>query len=330
MIFDGNAPEAIATAVDALVAGELIGLPTETVYGLAANASDASAVAKIFATKGRPTDHPLIVHVADAEAVSHFVPQVPDFAQRLIDRFWPGPLTVILPRREGVADAAAGGHPTIGLRCPSHPVAHALLRAAAERGIFGLAAPSANRFGRVSPTSAAHVADEFGDTLLVLDGGPCSVGIESAIIDCTRGAPVVLRPGQLTRPEIEQAAGTRVLSKEELEGDEPHAPGTLTAHYAPSARVRLMSAGELRAALDLLGAEAPSIAVWSRADLSSASSRVILRRMPAEAADTAQQLFSVLREFDDRGATLIWVEAPPESAEWEGVRDRLARAAASG
>lgn len=330
MIFDGNAPEAIATAVDALVAGELIGLPTETVYGLAANASDASAVAKIFATKGRPTDHPLIVHVADAEAVSHFVPQVPDFAQRLIDRFWPGPLTVILPRREGVADAAAGGHPTIGLRCPSHPVAHALLRAAAERGIFGLAAPSANRFGRVSPTSAAHVADEFGDTLLVLDGGPCSVGIESAIIDCTRGAPVVLRPGQLTRPEIEQAAGTRVLSKEELEGDEPHAPGTLTAHYAPSARVRLMSAGELRAALDLLGAEAPSIAVWSRADLSSASSRVILRRMPAEAADTAQQLFSVLREFDDHGATLIWVEAPPESAEWEGVRDRLARAAASG
>ena len=274
MIFDGNAPEAIATAVDALVAGELIGLPTETVYGLAANASDASAVAKIFATKGRPTDHPLIVHVADAEAVSHFVPQVPDFAQRLIDRFWPGPLTVILPRREGVADAAAGGHPTIGLRCPSHPVAHALLRAAAERGIFGLAAPSANRFGRVSPTSAAHVADEFGDTLLVLDGGPCSVGIESAIIDCTRGAPVVLRPGQLTRQEIEQAAGTRVLSKEELEGDEPHAPGTLTAHYAPSARVRLMSAGELRAALDLLGAEAPSIAVWSRADLSSASSRV--------------------------------------------------------
>lgn len=330
MIFDGNAPEAIATAVDALVAGELIGLPTETVYGLAANASDASAVAKIFATKGRPTDHPLIVHVADAEAVSHFVPQVPDFAQRLIDRFWPGPLTVILPRREGVADAAAGGHPTIGLRCPSHPVAHALLRAAAERGIFGLAAPSANRFGRVSPTSAAHVADEFGDTLLVLDGGPCSVGIESAIIDCTRGAPVVLRPGQLTRQEIEQAAGTRVLSKEELEGDEPHAPGTLTAHYAPSARVRLMSAGELRAALDLLGAEAPSIAVWSRADLSSASSRVILRRMPAEAADTAQQLFSVLREFDDHGATLIWVEAPPESAEWEGVRDRLARAAASG
>lgn len=330
MIFDGNAPEAIATAVDALVAGELIGLPTETVYGLAANASDASAVAKIFATKGRPTDHPLIVHVADAEAVSHFVPQVPDFAQRLIDRFWPGPLTVILPRREGVADAAAGGHPTIGLRCPSHPVAHALLCAAAKRGIFGLAAPSANRFGRVSPTSAAHVADEFGDTLLVLDGGPCSVGIESAIIDCTRGAPVVLRPGQLTRQEIEQAAGTRVLSKEELEGDEPHAPGTLTAHYAPSARVRLMSAGELRAALDLLGAEAPSIAVWSRADLSSASSRVILRRMPAEAADTAQQLFSVLREFDDHGATLIWVEAPPESAEWEGVRDRLARAAASG
>ncbi|MBY4598042.1 L-threonylcarbamoyladenylate synthase [Ottowia caeni] len=330
MILDGNAPEAILTAARALAAGELIGLPTETVYGLAANASNAAAVAKIFSTKGRPADHPLIVHVADAEAVGHFVPQVPDFAQRLIDHFWPGPLTVILPRRDGVAEAAAGGHPTIGLRCPSHPVAQALLRAAAEQGIFGVAAPSANRFGRVSPTSAAHVAAEFGDTLLVLDGGPCSVGIESAIIDCTRGAPVVLRPGQLARADIEQAAGTRVLSKDELVGADPQAPGTLSAHYAPSARVRLMGAEELRAALDLLGADAPRIAVWSRAELRSASPRVILRRMPAEAADAAQQLFSVLREFDDRGATLIWVEATPESPEWEGVRDRLARAAASG
>lgn len=330
MIFDGNAPNAISAAVDALATGELIGLPTETVYGLAADASNPAAVAKIFATKGRPTDHPLIVHVADARAVAHFVPQVPDFAQRLIDQFWPGPLTVILPRREGVAEAAAGGHPTIGLRCPSHPVAQALLKAAAERGILGVAAPSANRFGRVSPTSAAHVADEFGDTLLVLDGGACSVGIESAIIDCTRGAPVVLRPGQLTRSEIERAAGTPVLGKDELSAANPQAPGTLAAHYAPNARVRLMNAGELRAALDLLGAEAPTIAVWSRSELRSASSQVILRRMPAEAADAAQQLFSVLREFDDRGATLIWIEVPPDSPEWEGVRDRLARAAASG
>ena len=196
MILDGARPEAIAQAVDALAAGRLVGLPTETVYGLAADAGNAAAVRAIFATKGRPADHPLIVHVAGAAAVPAFASAVPDFAQRLIDACWPGPLTLILPRRPGVADAAAGGHPSIGLRCPAHPVARALLAACAARGIAGLAAPSANRFGRVSPTTAAHVAAEFGDELLVLDGGACNVGIESTIIDapaarrccCARGS----------------------------------------------------------------------------------------------------------------------------------------------
>ncbi len=329
MILDGTTPEAIAAAVDTLVAGELIGLPTETVYGLAADACNVSAVARIFSTKGRPADHPLIVHVADASAVERFTPQVPSFAQRLIEAFWPGPLTLILARREGIAEAAAGGHDSIGLRCPSHPVAHALLRAAADKGIWGIAAPSANRFGRVSPTTAAHVAQEFGDALLVLDGGSCEVGIESAIIDCTRGAPVVLRPGQLERTEIERAAGTSVLTKEEMAAPDPQAPGTLLAHYAPAARVRLMTSQELCTALDLLGADAAGIAVWSRTELRSASSRVILRRMPADAAATAQQLFAVLRGFDDKGVKLIWVEAPPDTFEWDGVRDRLVRAAAS-
>lgn len=330
VILDGSQPEAIVAAVDALASGELIGLPTETVYGLAADAYNATAVAKIFTTKGRPADHPLIVHVADASAVDRFASQVPVFAQRLIDVFWPGPLTLILPRREGVADAAAGGHNSIGLRCPSHPVAHELLRSAAARGIFGVAAPSANRFGRVSPTTAAHVAGEFGDALLVLDGGPCAVGIESAIIDCTRGAPVVLRPGQLARVEIERVAGTKVLSKDELSAPDPQAPGTLLAHYAPTARVRMMTAQELNAALDLLGGVAAGIAIWSRAEVRSASSRVILRRMPADAGAAAQQLFAVLRGFDDEGVKLIWVEEPPDGHEWDGVRDRLVRAAASG
>ncbi|MGB3069595.1 MAG: L-threonylcarbamoyladenylate synthase [Ottowia sp.] len=329
MILDGTQPSAITAALDALASGDLIGLPTETVYGLAADACNASAVAKIFSTKGRPADHPLIVHVPDAHAVARFASEVPAFAQRLIDAFWPGPLTLILPRREGVAEAAAGGHPSIGLRCPSHPVAHELLRAGAERGIFGVAAPSANRFGRVSPTTAAHVSSEFGDDLLVLDGGPCTIGIESAIIDCTRGAPVVLRPGQLVRMDIERAAGTKVVTKEELAAPDPQAPGTLLAHYAPAARVRMMEAKELRAALDLLGADAAGIAIWSRTELRSASSRAILRRMPLDAAAVAQQLFAVLRGFDDEGVKLIWIETPPDNPEWDGVRDRLTRAAAS-
>ena len=329
MTLDGQQPEAIAAAVDALAAGRLVGLPTETVYGLAADADNDSAVRAIFAAKGRPADHPLIVHVASTEGVAAFAAEVPPFAQRLIDAFWPGPLTLILPRRPGVADAAAGGHPTIGLRCPSHPVAHARLSAAAARGIAGLAAPSANRFGRISPTTAAHVAAEFGAELLVLDGGACAVGIESTIIDCTRGAPVLLRPGQLPRARIEQVAGTRMLSKEELSAPDPQAPGTLSAHYAPRAKLRLMNARELRTALELLGAEAKNIAVWARTPLHSESRQLVLRRMPDDADAAAQQLFAVLRGFDEAQVKLIWVEAVPDDGAWDGVRDRLARAAAS-
>lgn len=329
MILDGARPEAIAQAVDALAAGRLVGLPTETVYGLAADAGNAAAVRAIFATKGRPADHPLIVHVAGAAAVPAFASAVPDFAQRLIDACWPGPLTLILPRRPGVADAAAGGHPGIGLRCPAHPVARALLAACAARGMAGLAAPSANRFGRVSPTTAAHVAAEFGDELLVLDGGACNVGIESTIIDATRGAPVLLRPGQLARADIERLAGRQLLSKEELMAPDPQAPGTLSAHYAPTARLRLMDARELRAALRVLGADARHIAVWARAPLTSASRQLLLRRMPERADAAARELFAVLREFDAAGARLIWVETPPDDPAWDGVRDRLQRAAAS-
>jgi L-threonylcarbamoyladenylate synthase len=199
MLLDGRSPDAIAAAVQTLKAGELVGLPTETVYGLAADAGSDAAVARIFAAKGRPANHPLIVHVADASGVDHFAANVPDFARRLIDAFWPGPLTLILPRRPGVGAAAAGGQDSIGLRCPSHPVAQAVLRACAAQGVFGLAAPSANPFGRVSPTTAAHVQAGMGDALLVIDGGACDVGIESTIVDCTRGAPVLLRPGGITR-----------------------------------------------------------------------------------------------------------------------------------
>ena len=329
MILDGRSDDAIAAAVRALKAGELVGLPTETVYGLAGDAGNDRAVARIFETKGRPADHPLIVHVADAASVDHFAADVPDFARRLIDAFWPGPLTLILPRRAGVGAAAAGGQDSIGLRCPSHPVAQALLRACAAQGVHGLAAPSANPFGRVSPTTAAHVQAGLGEALLVLDGGACDVGIESTIVDCTRGAPVLLRPGQIARADIERVAGQRLLSKDELSTPDPQAPGTLLAHYAPRARLRLMNDKELRAALELLGADAKNIAVWARAPLRSASRALVLRRMPDDAAAAAQQLFAVLRGFDDAGVALIWVETPPDDAAWDGVRDRLQRAAAS-
>ncbi|HSV55008.1 MAG TPA: L-threonylcarbamoyladenylate synthase [Burkholderiaceae bacterium] len=333
MILDGQASESIAVAAQAIRAGDLVGLPTETVYGLAADAASDSAVAKIFAAKGRPSDHPLIVHVADAAGAGHFAAGMPDFAQKLVAAFWPGPLTLILPRRPEVARTAAGGQDSVGLRCPSHPVAQALLRACAALGVHGLAAPSANKFGRISPTTAGHVQSEFGDDLLVLDGGPCDVGIESTIVDCTRGAPVLLRPGVLTRAQIEAACGQALRTKEELAAPDPRASGTLQAHYAPRAKVRLMDARALQAALNVLGAEIDgtqaNIAIYSRAVLKSSSAKVIRRRMPDDAAATAQQLFAVLREFDDHGVSLIWIETPPDSPEWEGVRDRLARAAAA-
>ncbi|KRC27360.1 L-threonylcarbamoyladenylate synthase [Acidovorax sp. Root217] len=338
MILDGTQPESIAAAARAVRSGALLGLPTETVYGLAADASSDAAVAQIFAAKGRPSDHPLIVHVADASGIGHFASEVPAFAQALVQAFWPGPLTLILPRRPGVATAATGGQDSVGLRCPAHPVAHALLAACAAPGggsdlggppVWGVAAPSANRFGRVSPTTAQHVADELGEDLLVLDGGPCPVGIESTIVDCTRGTPVLLRPGAITRAQITRACGIAPLSKEDLPEHTPRASGTLEAHYAPNAKVRLMDAKALQTGLDLLGADAANMAIYARAALRTRSSKLVMRRMPDDATATAQQLFAVLRGFDDEGVKLIWIETPPATPEWEGVRDRLQRAAAA-
>ena len=330
MILPGADPQAIVDAARRIQAGELVGFPTETVYGLGADASSDKAVAGIFAAKGRPADHPLIVHLAAASQVDDYASSVPLFATRLIQAFWPGPLTVILPRRAGVAAAAAGGQDSIGLRCPSHPVALAFLQACLDLGVSGVAGPSANRFGRVSPTTAQHVSQEFGDDLLVLDGGPCDIGIESSIVDCTRSRPVLLRPGVLTRAQLEAACGEPVLSEDELqeEGGAPRASGTLESHYAPNAKVRLMDAGAIRTALELLGADAAHIAVYARTLFSIPSTRVLYRRMPDDAAATAQQLFAVLRGFDAQGVRLIWIEHPPATPEWDGVRDRLERAAA--
>ena len=348
MIVPASAPESIAACALAVRAGGLIGLPTETVYGLAADASNDAAVASIFAAKGRPATHPLIVHISAHDggmsAVAHFCAKVPPFAQQLMTAFWPGPLTLILPRRDGVASAAAGGQDSIGLRCPSHPAAQALLSAlrkgtASDAEVWGLAAPSANRFGRVSPTTAAHVQSELGQELLVLDGGPCNVGIESTIIDCTRGQPVLLRPGGITRLQVEQVCGRRLLSNEELAAQTtqalqaPRASGTLESHYAPNAKVRLMDALALQTAVDLLSetiarAGSPTIAIYARTVLNKIPRQILFRRMPDDAQAVAQQLFAVLRDLDAASVKLIWVETPPDTEAWEGVFDRLTRAAA--
>jgi L-threonylcarbamoyladenylate synthase len=340
VLLDGNAPDAIALAAQSLVAGELVAFPTETVYGLGARADDDLAVARIFSAKGRPSEHPLIVHVVDAEHAQAFAQTWPPLAQRLAAAFWPGPLTLIVPRRAGIGTAAAGGQDTIGLRCPAHPLARALLVECAARGVPGLAAPSANRFGRISPTTAAHVAQEFGQSITVLDGGACEVGIESAIVDCSRGTPVLLRPGALTRDALQAAAGAALA---DADADAPRASGTLEAHYAPRATVRLMPSAalsdalaiwcEARAAAPRSAARSrPTLAVYSRTvrlPSGSGDLGLICRSMPTGARAAAFELFAVLREIDALGVGLIWVEQPPPGSEWDGVRDRLQRAAAA-
>jgi L-threonylcarbamoyladenylate synthase len=325
-LLSGHRPADVKACARHLAQGGLVAFATETVYGLGANALDEAAVAAIYAAKGRPVGHPLIVHVASIEAALQFSPPLGPAAQRLAAAFWPGPLTVIVPRKPGVAAAAAGGQDTIGLRMPAHPVALALLREALALGVPGVAAPSANRFGRVSPTTAAHVVQEFGPDLWVLDGGACDVGIESAIVDGTREPPSLLRPGQLGRAALEACLGTVLGGRDAAS---PRAPGTLAAHYAPAAPVRLMAAAELPGALAALPPGGRGAAVYSRRGWPVSGPVKAWRQMPASAPEMAHDLFSVLRDFDALGVDCILVEAPPADPAWDGVRDRLQRAAAA-
>ena len=329
-LLDGHDPAALVDAARRLAAGELVAFPTETVYGLGANAEDAAAVAAIFAAKGRPSDHPLIVHVLDLGSALRFAPTLDAHARRLVAAFWPGPVTVIVPRAAQVAAAAAGGQGSIGLRSPSHPVARALLSEARRLGVHGIAAPSANRFGRISATTAAHVVQEFGSELAVVDGGECALGIESAIIDCSspQRAPALLRPGTLTRAQIESVLGQPLR---ECDAQSPRASGTLEAHYAPLARLSLLPADALQVAVAGLASAGPGqkLGVYSRSRC-AAGSDTLHRRMPDDAGTAAHELFSVLRWFDAAGVQQIWVEQPPPDPEWEGVFDRLRRAAAAG
>jgi L-threonylcarbamoyladenylate synthase len=320
-IIPGDGEASIEQAAERLAAGELVAIPTETVYGLAARADDDDAVAKIFAAKRRPSDHPLIVHVHDRESAQGFAAGLTESATRLMDAFWPGPVTVIVRRAPGRAAAAAAHLPTLALRSPAHPVARALLARCAQLGIAGLAAPSANRFGGVSPTSAQHVDEEFSGTVPVLDGGRCDLGIESAIVDCSGAAPVLLRPGVVSRDELQHVIGQPLRDPGT---QHTAAPGTLESHYAPHATLRLMSSEEIKTGLSVLPGSMKGLAVYSR---TAPRRHPLVRVMPDDPRAAAQELFAVLREFDAQGVKLIWVERPPDTPPWEGVNDRLQRAA---
>ncbi len=320
-------------AVDLLIAGELVALPTETVYGLGADAANAAAVAKIFAAKGRPADHPLIVHLAGHDAVDDWAEDVPAVAWELMESFWPGPLTLILKKQAWVPSTVSGGQDTVGLRVPGHPVALELLRrfAAAKshngEAHAGIAAPSANRFGRISPTTAAHVAEELGDRIpMILDGGACAVGIESTIIDCSRGEPVVLRPGHISPLHLEAVLGHEPAI--ETSHGAPRVSGSLAAHYAPTTPLRLIAGERL---LDFLNAQrhrGGKCAVISANQPPQAGMPHAWRMLPADPIGYAHELYAALREMDHASVDLIIVEALPAGGEWTAVADRLRRAAA--
>lgn len=321
---------AIRAAARKLEEGELIAFPTETVYGLGADAENPLAVAKIYAAKGRPSNHPVIVHLAPGADPGYWAHTVPDEARRLIDVFWPGPLTLILKRAPHIPDAVSGGQDSVGLRCPSHPVAQALL-AEFKAGKGGVAAPSANRFGHVSPTTAQHVRDEFGsgpDSALagILDGGQSDVGIESTILDLSRmptHGPVLLRPGHVSAVQIGQVIG--VLPKLP-DAAAPRASGTLESHYAPRTPVALVATAALPATLQALAGAGRRFALIEHTGFHAERAAAQTRLGPGPQA-YAHELYAALRAMDGARADIILVEATPATADWQGVNDRLRRAA---
>lgn len=317
--------QAISEAAARLAAGELVAFPTETVYGLGADAENPAAVAAIYAAKGRPQDHPVIVHVAPDADIDYWAADVPDEARKLIAAFWPGPLTLIVRRNAHIPDAVSGGQDTVGIRCPSHPVAMALL-SAFKGGKGGVAAPSANKFGNVSPTTAQHVRDEFGDeALTVLDGGSSQVGIESTIVDMSRLAthgPVLLRPGHISAAQIAAVIGALPASPDQ---SAPRASGTLESHYAPKAPVALVDTARLPGVLTALAARSRRVAVIHHFPvLAQANAQ---HQLPHDPAGYAHGLYAALRAMDRADVELILVETPPQDDSWLGINDRLRRAA---
>ena len=307
----------IARAVEILRAGRLVAFPTETVYGLGADAANPDAVRRIFAAKGRPSDHPVIVHLASADSIGEWAREMPPAARMLAQAFWPGPLTMILPRTARVDDVVTGGQDSVGIRVPSHPVARALLRAFGG----GVVAPSANRFGRISPTTAEHVRTELGDQVdLVLDGGASDVGIESAIVDLSGAQPTLLRPGMIGAARIEAVLGRRLGRSG---ATSPRASGTLDAHYAPVTPMALLASD----ALDHAALAAPTTAVLARRP-APADARVAIWSIAAtDPVRYAHDLYASLRSLDAGRFARILVEQPPDEPEWAAVHDRLNRAA---
>jgi len=313
-------PAILACAVERLRAGELVAFPTETVYGLGADAGNPDAVRRIFAAKGRPADHPVIVHLYDTSQLTRWARAVPEGAKKLAAAFWPGPLTLILPRAPHVSDIVTGGQDSVGLRVPSHPVARELLALFGD----GVAAPSANRFGRISPTTARHVADDLGAAVaLILDGGACTVGIESTIVAFTGDVPVLLRPGGIDVLELSRALGQTLRG---ADATAPRASGTLASHYAPRTPASLVAADVVRAEILQLGARDEKIAVLARTVAQPAGFGGVWLRAPSDAAAYAHDLYANLRTLDAANADVLLIERVPDGDAWFAVRDRLLRA----
>ena len=311
----------IGRAVAVLRAGGLVAFPTETVYGLGADASNPAAVGKIFRAKGRPAAHPVIVHIADPVQAANWAREMPDAAHRLARAFWPGPLTLILKRSRGAIDEVTGGQDTVALRVPSHPLAQQLL------GRFGggIAAPSANRHGRVSATTAEHVRREFGAAVdCVLDGGAADVGIESTIVDLSRGNAALLRPGWIAAAEIERVLGAPLVAPA---GDAPRAPGTLAAHSAPETPLTLVEGSLLVELAATLARQGKKVAALAFSEARPLLPRMTWLAAPRDVAGYAHALYSNLRALDAAQCDAILVERPPQDAAWLAINDRLARAA---
>lgn len=316
---------AIAEGARVIRAGGLVAFPTETVYGLGANALDPRAVARIFAAKGRPAFNPVIVHIADASALRTVAREVPPAAEALARAFWPGPLTLVLPRVSGIPDAVSAGLDTVGVRVPNHPVARALI----ERSGVPIAAPSANPYTRVSPTTAAHVIDQLGDAVdLVIDGGACQVGIESTVVDVTGPRPILLRPGGLSRAELERIAGPIELASTVPSGDAPRpAPGMVERHYAPSAQLIGFGAAQRAETWGRIAAMAGSgqrVGVVAF-DTSGVPATCVIE-MPPDPEGYARRLYAALHTLDRDGCSVAFVERLPPGGEWEAILDRLRRA----
>lgn len=324
----------IAAAVKALRAGELVAFPTETVYGLGADAGNSAALSRIYAAKGRPTDHPLILHLADGAPLSRWVAKLPaptaKQVEQLAQRFWPGPLTLVLPRAAEVSPVLTGGQASIAVRVPSHPVAQRLLRAFGS----GIAAPSANRYGRVSPTCALHVREEFPEGVMILEGGDCEVGVESTILSLLETPPRILRPGIIGRERLEALIGPLALGSS---ATAPRVPGSTPQHYAPQTPVELVAVEALDARIESCSASGEAVAVLARrrAETRPASAcgamPLPVRRWlqaPASSVAYAHDLYANLRSLDKENAARILIEQVPTGPEWDAVRDRLSRAAA--